>query len=70
MTQAEKKVLEDIVQVIQTLTVKIDSVEGALIHSGLLKDGQSERLASNYQRAAHNDLALIRNALASIRTPG
>jgi hypothetical protein len=63
MTQAEKQVLSDIVQAIHTLTVKIDSVEGALIRSNLLMNGQSEGLASKYQQAANNDLALIRAAI-------
>ena len=67
MTQAEKEVLLGIVQAIHNLTVKIDSVEGALIHSGLLKNGLSENLAPNYQLAAANDLVLLRGAIQNLR---
>ena len=67
MTQAEKATLEAIVQALHNLTKKIDSVEGALIHSGLLQNGLSERLAPNYDQAATNDLAHIRTAIASLR---
>jgi hypothetical protein len=67
MTQAEKAILEAIVQALHSLTKKIDSVEGALIHSGLLMNGQSEGLRSNYDLAAANDLAHIRSAIANLR---
>jgi hypothetical protein len=68
MTQAEKQVLLDIVQVLHNLTVKIDSVEGALIRSNLLPNGLSESLAPNYVQAAANDLALLRSSIDSLRT--
>jgi hypothetical protein len=68
MTQAEKQVLLDIVQALHTLTVKMDSVEGALIHSNLLMNGLSERLAPNYVQAATNDLAPLQSAVNSLRT--
>jgi hypothetical protein len=67
MTQAEKAILEAIAQELHSLTKKIDSVEGALIRSGLLMNGQSENLLPNYDQAATNDLAHIRSAIASLR---
>jgi hypothetical protein len=67
MTQAEKAILEAIVQELHSLAKKIDSVEGALIHSGLLMNGQSGSLLPNYDQAATNDLAHIRSAIANLR---
>jgi hypothetical protein len=68
MTQAEKQVLLDIVQLIQTLTVKVDALEGALVRRGVIQDSDRPALAGEYALAALNDLAPVRTAISSLRT--
>jgi hypothetical protein len=48
--------------------VKIDALEGALIGRGLLKNGERDQYASNYLKAATDDLLLIRTAIANLQT--
>jgi hypothetical protein len=68
MTQPEKQVLFDIVQLIQTLTVKVDALEGALVRRGVIQDSDRPALAGVYAQAALNDLVGVRTAISSLQT--
>jgi hypothetical protein len=70
MTQAEKNVLAEIVGLIQTLTVKVDALEGALIRRGVIRDSDRQTLAEEYLQAALNDLAAVRMSIASLPITG
>ena len=70
MTQAEKKVFLDIAQIIQTLTVKVDALEGALIHRGVIQASDRPALADQYVQAALNDLAAVRTLISSLPITG
>jgi hypothetical protein len=70
MTGTEKQVLSDIVQLIQTLTVKVDALEGALISKGLIQDSDRPAQAEKYLPAALSDLAAVRTSIASLSITG
>lgn len=59
MTTDERNVLSAIVQLIQTLTVKVDALEGVLIRRGVIRDGDRPAIAEEYLQAALNDLAAV-----------
>ena len=66
MTHEEKQILLEITQLVQDLTVKVDSLEAALIHRNLLRDGERGNYAPNYYAAASQDTALIRAQIATL----
>lgn len=66
MTESEKAVLQDVVQVLENLTVGLDAIEGALIHANLLTNGQRQQLEPDYRQAAMKDLTLLRLKIASL----
>lgn len=68
MTNEEKKVLTDIVSLIQTLMVKTDALEGALIRRGVILGTDRTAIADEYLRAALDDLAGVRMSIASLPT--
>jgi hypothetical protein len=68
MTEAEKQVLLDLVQIIQTLTVKVDALEGVLVRRGVIQDLDRPALTGEYVQAALNDLAPVRTAISYLRT--
>jgi hypothetical protein len=70
MTKAEKQVLFDIVQIIQTLTVKTDALEGALVRKDVLLDSDRPALAKEYLQAALADLLAVRRSIASLPITG
>jgi hypothetical protein len=70
MTGAEKQVLSDIVLLIQTLTVKVDALEGALVRRGVIRDTDRPAIAEEYLQAALNDLARVRTSIASLPITG
>jgi hypothetical protein len=68
MTSADRDILNGILQVLENLTVGLDAVEGALIHEGLLTNGQRQQFEPNYRQAAISDLAVLRMKVASLRS--
>jgi len=70
MTGAEKQVLSDIVQLIQTLTVKVDALEGVLVRRGVIQDTDRPTIEDQYLQAALNDLAMVRMSISSLPITG
>lgn len=68
MTQQEVNALLQIVQVIQTLTIKVDALEGVLIRRGVIQDSDRPAIAAEYLQAALTDLAGVRNAISALAT--
>lgn len=66
MTNKEKDVLSQIVQLIQTLTIKVDALEGVLIRKGVVQDSDRPAIAEEYRQAALNDLAAVRMSIVSL----
>lgn len=66
MTQAEKAVLNAIVQAIQVQTVKLDALERVLIDRGLILDGERDLREQDYLMAAIAELAQVRTAIANL----
>lgn len=66
MTQAEKDVLDGIVQILENLIVRADAVEGTLLARSLIVDGEVALRQPAYIRAAQKDLALIRQAIVNL----
>jgi hypothetical protein len=66
MTHSEKQIFLDLTQLVRDLTVKVDSMERALIQRGLLRDGERGNYAQDYYAAADQDVALIRSQIATL----
>jgi hypothetical protein len=66
MTQAEKDILNAIVQTIQNQMVKFDALERVLIDKRVIRAGERDLRDSDYLQAAINDLVLIRGAIANL----
>jgi hypothetical protein len=66
MTHEEKQILIGITQLVRDLTVKVDSLEAALIHRNLLRDSERGNYAPSYYQAANQDVALILAQIATL----
>jgi hypothetical protein len=70
MTQAEKQILQDIVNGLDNLAVAVDSLESALIHRGQLRMGEIENYSPQHVHTVANKLAGLRHAVRNLPTRG
>ena len=60
MSSEEKQVLLKIVDLIESLTVKVDALERTLIERGVLLNGERDNWEQEYKLAASRDTLAVR----------